>query len=263
MKLRTLAFMISAAALAGCGETTTDPVAEDPEFAKGGSSGGQSGFAVVLSEWEGAIAGPVGGVVAEVTNDGRLYVETEGGGKGKNASPGQELCVDLSQVSLVVDQGALDVFEQQVALDGSSMEDVCTVVTMHTRNHINEGRMSGQEVDAIEHSGGKIVLKDFATGSDSWEWRLIWDAPSNGADPEATDIGQGVCIDHPDDATWHVYNDDDVAGDLSTSCTARGIAVDNVAELWRVYREKTKPPTWVWVHVADFVVPFRFTVTRQ
>lgn len=231
---------------------------------KGSSSESQSGFAVVISEWTGAITSPSGDVAAGVTNDGRLDAATDGIAKGKNATPGQELCIDLSRVSSVIDAAALDDFEARVALDGSTMDNACTMVRMHTRNHSNyPGNVSGQAVGDVEHSGGKIVLKDFGEGSDSWEWRLIWDSPSNGADPPPVDLGQGVCIDHPDEGTWHVYNDDDVANETG-SCIARGTtSVDNVAALWRVYQVKTKPPSWVWVHVADFVVPFRFTVTRQ
>ena len=229
------------------------------------NSGGESGFPVVISDWIGAITSPTGDVVGEITNDGRLDARTAGSGNGKNATPGQELCIDLSQVSSVDDADALAVFEQRVAQDGSTMDNACSVVVMHTRNHsnIDEGKMLGQVVGAIEHAGGKIVLKDFAEDRDAWEWRLMWDGPSTGAVPPVPDLGQGVCIDHPDASTWHVYNDDDVATG-SGACMARGTtSVDNIAELWWVVRVKTKPPSTVWVHVAEFVVPFRFTVTKQ
>ena len=227
------------------------------------SRNGPSSNELLLSGFAGFLSAnnPNGTVAAEFTGDGRIWANTENGGK-KTVT---ELCLDLSMVG---GEGILDDFHYGefvglVAADPSSsgMERVCTVVTMHTRDHSNgEGKAAGQEPLSIEHSGGKIVLKDFQTQKKvDWEWRLIWDVA--GTDATDPDRGLGVCIHRSDLDTWHVYNDDDVLGETESSCAARDIDVDNVAELWRlVPGARNAPPTWV--HVAEFEFPFRFTATR-
>lgn len=221
-----------------------------------------STYALELSEWTGAVWSPVGALTASFTTDGRLWMNTEQVAKGgKRAAASRELCVDLSQLGGegILDQVNYDLFVQLVGQDPTSagMGAVCTLVTLHTRDHSNADQMSGQSVGTLEHAGGKIVLKDFATGNDSWEWRLIWDAA--GPDSLATDRGQGVCTDRPELVTWHVYNDDDIPGSLTAGCAARGITVDNVGELWRLVPTGQNEPL-VWIHVAEFAIPFRFRV---
>jgi hypothetical protein len=217
---------------------------------------------VEASEWTGNVWSPTGAVLGEITMDGRFLANTAPPSKGKNTPPAQEVCVNLSNVIAIQDQANYALFADQVNEDATStgMASVCSEVTMHTRDHSNKGKMPGIAEGSVEYSGGKIVLKDFATGKDSWEWRIIWDAVPDYADPDATDLGQGVCIDHPDTDTWYVYNDDDLDDDSIDSCAAQELAIDNVVELWRFHSER--PNLFYWVHVAEFVLPFRFKVTK-
>ena len=254
---RAVVVFLLAGGFLGCSETATDPQDNLPSFARGG----QQTNVLVLSDFQGLLSVAGGGTVAaEFTGDGRIWANTESGGKKAVT----ELCLDLSAVGEedILDNFHWGEFEGLVAADPSSdgMGLVCTVVTMHTRDHSNEGKAAGQKVGTIEHSGGKIVLKDFQTQKKvDWEWRLIWDV--EGTDASDPDRGLGVCIHRPDPDTWHVYNDDDVLGETESTCAASGIEVDNVAELWRLLPGGRNKPTQR-IHVAEFVFPFRFTATR-
>lgn len=258
---RKFVAVLLAGAFVGCSETATELQSDPPSFAKGGAKGN----ALILSTFQGRLSVATPDTTVDAFMGTRISANTEGRGK----TPGTELCLDLSVVG---GQGILDQFHygefvNLVADDQTSdgMGEVCTVVTMHTRDHSNEeeGGAAGQLVGAIEHAGGKIVLKDFQTQKKvDWEWRLLWDTKGFLGTSPTGPVGEGVCIDHPSDNTWHVYNDDDVLNDPpSGTCAARGIKVDNVAELWRlipVGRNQVER-----IIVAEFVFPFRFTATKQ
>lgn len=212
---------------------------------------------VELSNWTGAVWAPSGVLRGEfMANIGHLWLDTQPGpGPRKKTPPPVELCVDLSHPVGEKHEDNYNLFEQLVEADPTStgMDSVCTLVTLHTRSHSNQGGMADQEEGRIEHSGGKIVLHDFNTGTGGgWEWRLVWDVEGSSPLPQ----GDGVCIDHPNWLTWYVYNDDDLSADPAAGgCEAGGVAIDNVARLIRVYSDQ-------FVLVAEFLLPFRFTVTR-
>jgi hypothetical protein len=232
------------------------PETTAPAFAR------NNGPSHVFTNWEGHVwsSGPV---PAEISPDGRFNIQT--GGSGKNEGP--ELCVDLSQLGGVgiADQATYDLFVQRVAADPNSngLAQACSEVTMHTRDHSNPEQPGGQTIGPVEHAGGKIVLKDFATSRGDWEWRLTWDV--EGPLMDDPQRGKGICIQRTSATTWFVYNDDDVAVDPPASCNASGTTVDNVARLIRHFRddsEKGRPVTR-FVLAAEFLLPFRFSVVEQ
>jgi hypothetical protein len=238
--------------VSSCAESPTEPAGtapglSAPAFAKGGGrgGGGSADVAVAVHTFIGSVSSDDGGPIitddalhvdSKITDDGRLWVDTFTGNP-KRHEVKRRICVDLSHLVDVGSQADLDAFTHVV---GSLSEPVCSAVTMHTRTHSNEGLMPGQTEGSIEHAGGKIVLTEFATGKDTWEWRVVWDTSLQAPDPG--EVGKGVCIERDGPEHWIVSN----------GCTADdGTEVDTVVELWRGTETM----------VARFDVPFRFEVT--
>lgn len=219
------------------------------QAAKGGKPSkppGAQDVPISVHTFTGRLSAPSEPTTGEVLSDGRLWVVTT-----------DQICVDFTQ-DLVINPESEDDwadFKQLSLQDPEQYPVVCSSdVTLHTRDHSNEGKMLG-EFDGIEYAGGKVVFKDFPSSRKSeWEWRVIFDTWKGQGD--ATPVGEGVCIeqaDTPSERQWLVYND----------CTANdGTQVDGEVEFWRIRPRVGKTPGEI-VLVATFTMPFSFVVTEQ
>ena len=179
----------------------------------------------------------------EVLSDGRLWVVTT-----------DRICVDFTQDLVIDSEPDWDEFKQLSGQDPANGPICSSDVTLHTRDHSNDGKMLG-EFDGIEYAGGKVVFKDFPSSRKSeWEWRVIFDTWRGQGD--ATPVGEGVCIEQAEDAPsarqWLISN----------NCTANdGTQVDGEVEFWRIRPRVGKTPGEI-VLVATFTMPFSFVVTE-
>lgn len=242
-RLGTRAVMAAATvALFGvaCTDAPTNPqLTEDHriDLKRGGGGGGNKDIAVDLSAFTGGLGSLHGPLPAAIQKTGnRLWMRLPKNGKPPANPPG--LCVTLPTPDTTYSQDDLDDF---IAGGGSIGGTTCyTNVTLHTRDHRPQGDgLFTQAVGAAITAGGKIQLTEITTAGD---WRLIFD--TGAGNPDTTEIGKGICVDHPDADTWTVSN----------GCMVDSVPVDDVIQLWRV--------TSVWTQVADFTMPFSFTAER-
>lgn len=182
----------------------------------------------------------IDGVTAEITTSGALWVISDPL-KGKNEANTRRICADLTQPVQVHSSTDLADFE---SLAGADLANVCSYFTLHTRDESAPG-LYNLAPGARIVAGGKFVLKEFGPKHDNWEWRLLLDSPTVPTVPPGPNIGQGVCIDRVDAATWTVLN----------GCVAGAVSVDDVVELWRMSFTSGEV-----THVADFTLPFAFSV---
>jgi hypothetical protein len=239
-----LAVGIGLLSVVACTDAPTIPQATDEDavsFKKGGGGGGgNKDIAVTLDTFTlGHLGSENGALPAAIQKTGnRLWMRLPKKGKPPQNPP--RLCVALPEPFWTSpDTTDWHDFKTDPATNGGTGGCYASV-TLHTRDHrpVGEGLFT-QEVDTTITAGGKIQLSEITAPGD---WRLIFDT---GADnPDTSQIGKGVCVDHPDVDTWKVYN----------GCEVDGVTVDDVIQLWRV--------TEVWTHVADFTMPFSFIVTR-
>lgn len=248
MGLRALCVGVAVCLTIACDAAETSSPFE-VALAMGGGMGGMGGggkpsaVPVRLDEFTGAFSVDPGDslvsgvdfVDTEIKPTGTLWIDTFDGKPKRGDQPVMRICVNLSDPSPVVhDQVALDAFIAETP-GGSLANRVCTDAIMNTGDHSNVG-MLAQAVGSIEHAGGKVTLKDFATGSDTDEWRLHFDASGDNL---------GVCVERTLNG-WKISND----------CTAdNNTAVDAIAELVRHVRGVQTP-------VADFAFAFSFEVAE-
>ena len=245
MRLLTYAVALTTAAALtlGCGDSPTYPTGDldAPVLAKGGVPGAPPGddpapkdiHVQLLADYGGIYENPGDVLIGDVEVGGRFWMSLN---PKKNETDPPKLCVTLPNPTVTYPGDQLGEF---VALAGPVGTEFCIGdFAIHTRDEEKPpyNLLEGETIVA----GGKIALDEFSTKNGSWEWRLIWDTSSG--NPDQTEYGLGVCVTRIDSGTWRVHNEcDDVDTDI---------------ELWRVSRDVG------WNHVADFDMPFSFTLTE-
>jgi hypothetical protein len=216
------------------------------QAAKGGKPGpppGAQDVPISVHSFTGGLSASAS-TTGQVLSDGRLWVVTT-----------DRICVDFTQDLVIDSEPDWDEFKQLSGQDPANGPICSSDVTLHTRDHSNDGKMLG-EFAGIEYAGGKVAFKDFPSSSKSeWEWRVIFDTWRGQGD--ATPVGEGVCIEQqanaPSARQWLISND----------CTANdGTQVDGQVEFWRIRPRVGKTPGEI-VLVATFTMPFSFVVTEQ
>ena len=174
---------------------------------------------------------------------------------------GRSLCISFPAEGPDLDvRSPSDWQDLQVSSGGAVAPGVeyCGPTTMHTRDHLEPGKLHGMDADPgtedpddIQSSGGKIVLKEF-DGDVSWQWRLLFD------DSHTTVNGgvdsNGLCIRYTAARTWIIGTDPTI--ELDAEDPGQGVCsgVDEWINLIRWRADNTT------VHVARFRMPFRYTV---
>jgi hypothetical protein len=250
--MRLLVIVVATATLAvltaACGDSPASP-AEDilsPTLAKGGVPGAPPGDDPAPKDIPVQLSANYGGIyeescdvlIGDIELGGRFWMSLN---PKRNETDPPKLCVALPDPT-VVHPEAVDHWAEFLDLAGPIGIPFCIPdFAIHTREEGEPGlydMLTGATVTA----GGKIALDEFSTKDGTWEWRLIWDTSSG--NPDQSEYGLGVCVTRIDSGTWRVHNECDDLG------------VDTDIELWRVSREVG------WKHVADFDMPFSFTLTE-
>ena len=192
-----------------------------------------------------------GEVTSEIRVSGQHWLEVKPGPAGRT------LCVAFpgagSDAEILVPSDWND-FLAASGIGGLG-DTYCGKATFHTRDHSVPEQFLSQ--DEFQTSGGKMVLVDLP-GSESWEWRLMFDDGRTGTGDDQNggiDRTKGLCINYDaESGTWIVGTDPTIAP--GTECAG----VDENVNLIRV---TSVDGGVLFTLVAKFRMPFRYTLAPK